>query len=170
MFGIVAIGYVGWTTLLSNTKKYSPEASALYEQNGTSLAITYCQPSKKGREIFGGLVPYDVVWRTGANEATIFSSNKTLVMPDGQRLPAGKYSLFSIPRSNGKWVIIFNKEIGQWGTQYSEDNDALRIEAAATELPVVSEVFTARFVDLEGKIQMLLEWDKTQVQLSMQAE
>jgi Protein of unknown function (DUF2911) len=169
MLGIVATGYFGWTMLMSNTKKYSPEASANYSKDGLALKVTYCQPSKKDRVIFGKLVPYNTVWRTGANEATQFSTNKTLVFADGSTLPAGTYSLFTIP-TEGEWTVIFNKEVNQWGTQYSEDKDALRVKAASMALPATAEVLTIRFSDLDGQIQLLIEWDMTQAQLSMKAQ
>lgn len=92
----------------------------------TDITITYSRPGVKGREIFGGLVPYGKVWRTGANQATQFAVT-TDVDIEGKKLPAGTYSLHTIPGPN-EWTIIFNKDAGQWGSfSYDEAKDALRV-------------------------------------------
>jgi hypothetical protein len=93
----------------------------------TDVTINYCRPSVKGRVIWGGLVPYDQVWRTGANEATTitFANDVTI---EGTTLPAGTYGLFTIPGKD-EWVVIFNKGAKQWGAyEYKQDQDALRIK------------------------------------------
>ncbi|HEX3108621.1 MAG TPA: DUF2911 domain-containing protein [Thermoanaerobaculia bacterium] len=93
----------------------------------TDITITYSRPGVKGREIFGGLVPYGKVWRTGANQATQFAVT-TDVEIEGKKLPAGTYSLHTIPGPN-EWTIIFNKDAGQWGSfSYDEAKDALRVQ------------------------------------------
>lgn len=92
----------------------------------TDITVTYSRPGVKGREIFGGLVPYGKVWRTGANTATQFAVT-TDVMIEGKSLPAGTYSLHTIPGPN-EWTVIFNKDAGQWGSfNYDEKKDALRV-------------------------------------------
>jgi len=92
----------------------------------TDITITYSRPGVKGREIFGGLVPYGKVWRTGANTATQFAVT-TDVEIEGKKLPAGTYSLHTIPGPN-EWTVIFNKDAGQWGSfNYDEAKDALRV-------------------------------------------
>jgi hypothetical protein len=93
----------------------------------TYIKITYCQPRTRGREIFGALVPYGQVWRTGANEATEITLTKDVFI-NGMMITAGTYSVFTIPDKE-KWVIIFNKELGLWGSyNYNYKNDLIRFE------------------------------------------
>ncbi len=138
------------------TKRHSPEAIATYSGEA-AISVKYCQPSKKERVIFGELIPYGEVWRTGANEATIFKTDKNLKFGD-KTLQAGEYSVFTIPKED-YWIIIFNRSTGQWGTQYTENEDVLRIKAAVSAQTDVTEMFIISF---EAN-QMLLTWDKTQV-------
>src|SRR3977135_4309901 len=91
----------------------SPPATASGKVNGATITINYGSPSVKGRQIWGSLVPYDKVWRAGANEATIFETDKDIKV-EGKPLHAGKYSLYAIPGEK-EWTIIFNSETGQWG-------------------------------------------------------
>ena len=101
--------FVGMPYLREQTKKNSPEKTATYTQNDLSLSVTYSSPFKKERVIFGDLVPYNKVWRTGANEATVFVTG-TDIKVMGKTLPAGSYSLWTIPREDN-WSVILNKEI-----------------------------------------------------------
>jgi len=105
----------------------SPKATVSQTVGLTDVTITYCRPSVKGRAIWGGLVPYDQVWRTGANEATTitFSDDVTI---EGTKLPAGTYGLFTIPGKDA-WTVVFNKGAKQWGAyEYKQAEDALRIQ------------------------------------------
>ena len=95
------------------SKRPSPPETATGTVGGATVTINYSSPSVKGRKIWGGLVPYDKVWRAGANEATIFETNKAIKV-EGKELPAGKYSLFATPGEK-EWTIILNSETGQWG-------------------------------------------------------
>ena len=95
------------------SKRPSPPETVTGSAGGATITINYSSPSVKGRKIWGGLVPYDKVWRAGANEATIFETNKPIKI-EGKELPAGKYSLFATPGEN-EWTIILNSETGQWG-------------------------------------------------------
>jgi hypothetical protein len=97
---------------LKKEKSFSPEDVATFEQGKLNVRVLYNRPYKKGREIFGELVPYDVVWRTGANESTTFETNMDLTI-EGKKLPAGKYSLWTIPGVD-VWSVIFNSQYGQW--------------------------------------------------------
>src|SRR5437899_746922 len=107
------------------TPRPSPKASVMQTVGLTDVTIVYSRPGVKGREIWGALVPYDKVWRTGANEATTFAVSDD-VMINGQPLPKGTYSLHTIPGKD-EWTIIFNKDAGQWGSfSYDEAKDALR--------------------------------------------
>ena len=152
---------------LRKTKSFSPEDQVVYEEGDLKLRVFYNRPYKKNREIFGNLVAYDEVWRTGANEATTFETNKDLAI-EGKKLPAGKYSLWTIPRK-GTWTIIFNSEYGQWGinskgeANRQPDRDVLRIDATAVEQDQIFEQFTIAFEKSGEDIEMVLAWDKTLV-------
>ncbi len=101
------------------TKAYSPEETVTYEENSLDLEVFYNRPYKKDRVIFGGLVPYGQVWRTGANEATTFSTNEDLLI-DGSTLEAGKYTLWTIPMENS-WKVIFNSKMYPWGINLDQN-------------------------------------------------
>ncbi|MFT6867124.1 MAG: hypothetical protein ACJA08_001963 [Cyclobacteriaceae bacterium] len=107
--------------------KPSPYGIDSTQIDQTKLSIKYSSPGVKKRKIWGDLVPYGNMWRTGANEATVFSCDKDIKLA-GNVLPSGKYSIFTIPDSH-KWTIIFNSEWIQWGAyNYDENQDALRLE------------------------------------------
>ena len=110
------------------SKRASPPAKVTETiKSGATVSVDYSQPSVKGREIGVELAPYGKVWRTGANEATIFEINKDVKI-NGKTLAAGKYSLYSIPGKD-EWTFIFNKTWKQSGTKYTEADDALRVTA-----------------------------------------
>ncbi len=105
----------------------SPKATVSQTVGLTDVTITYCRPAVKGRVIWGGLVPYDQVWRTGANEATTITFSDEVTV-DGTKLPAGTYGLFTIPGKD-EWTVIFNKGAKQWGAyEYKQAEDVLRIK------------------------------------------
>lgn len=115
----------------------------------TQVTITYGRPSVRDRVIFGELVPFDTVWRTGANEATTiaFSGDVTV---EGEPLSAGTYGLFTIPRENGVWTLIFNNTAEQWGAyRYDSGVDALRMNVTTTEAPHMEQMLFL-FEDVEG--------------------
>lgn len=134
------------------TKRASPPDSVtVTTDNGVTIAIDYSRPYLKGRDLLT-LTPIGKVWRTGANEATTFEIDKDVKI-NGQKLPAGKYSLYTIPGENES-TIIFNKTWKQWGTQYDEEADVLRVKTATSlENPMV-EQFTIR-ADKKGKVSLL---------------
>ena len=101
--------------------------------DGKKVTVDYGAPSMRNRKIMGELVPFDKVWRTGANEATSFVTDTDL-MVDGTRVPAGKYTLYTLPSAN-TWKLIINKQTGQWGTVYNQDQDLARIDMKKTALP-----------------------------------
>ncbi len=169
------LGYfVGLPYLREQTKKHSPQQTATYAQNGLDLQVTYCSPSKKGREIFGGLVPYGQVWRTGANEPTTFHTGTDLKV-EGQTLPAGDYSLWTIPGPK-EWTVIFNREIPDWGVTLSSlgrkttrdpKADVLQVTVpvlrAADGPPGFYENFVIEYVSQGKQLFLKLAWDTTQV-------
>lgn len=155
------------------TKKHSPEVTELYDINGLNIEVTYSSPSKKGREIFGALVPYGEVWRTGANEATTFTSNKDLTI-EGQVLPAGTYTLWTIPDEES-WQVIFNSKMYGWGVRW-QDSKAMREEeydvvvatAVVSQSITSEENFTISLLEGPGSNPVLLfSWDQVVVPLKM---
>jgi len=147
----------------------SPLAIVTAHYKNTYLKITYSQPQKNGREIFGKLVPFDQVWRTGANEATeITITNDVLI--NGSSMKAGTYSLFTIPGVE-KWTIIFNSDLGMWGAyNYNPKSDVLRFEVPSKPIPenTVFEPFTIRVDQKTDMAELYLLWDKTQVSFPLQ--
>jgi len=148
------------------SKRASPPAEvSTTTTSGLTITINYSQPSVKGRTIGKEIAPYGKVWRTGANEATIFEVNKDVTV-EGKALKEGKYSLYTIPDQNS-WVIIFNKQIGQWGTQYAEAEDALRISVK----PEVSSSFQEKMtfeISKQGNVSLL--WGKTKVSFNVRSK
>jgi len=146
----------------------SPLAIAKMKHKNTYLKITYSQPHKNGREIFGTLVPYGKVWRTGANEATEITLSDTVLIA-GDSLAAGTYSIYTIP-NKGKWTIIFNEEVGQWGAyNYLEKSDVLRVEVRSEIIRgVIWEPFTIKFEPHNGTADLLMMWDRTRVKIPIE--
>ena len=159
------------TTLLwsqeDKSKRPSPPATATGTVNGATITIGYSSPGVKGRKIWGGLVPYDKVWRAGANEATLFTTSKDILV-EGKKLPAGKYSLYAIPGEKD-WVIIFNSKTGQWGVKDDEStteepaNDVLRV----TVKPEKSSAFNERMKFVINGKGFALEWENISVPVSV---
>lgn len=139
-----------------STRK-SPMAQASKKIDETlTVDIQYGSPAVKGRKIWGDLVPFNEVWRTGANEATTFEVSQDVLI-EGQKLEAGRYSLFTIP-SEGKWTVIFNKVADQWGAyNYNPQEDALRIEVN----PKVREESAERlFINIEDEGEVNIIWEQ----------
>jgi hypothetical protein len=127
-------------------------------KSGAVITIDYSQPALKNRTIGKDIAPYGKVWRTGANEATIFEVSKDVTV-EGKALPAGKYSLYTIPNEN-EWIVIFNKSWDQWGTAYKENQDQLRI----TVKPETSESFQESFTfNISKGGEVSLVWGKTEI-------
>jgi hypothetical protein len=156
-----------------NTKSYSPEDTVRFQKGDLELEVFYNRPYKKDREIFGSLVPYDQVWRTGANEATTFFTNQDILI-DGSLLPAGKYTLWTIPMEKS-WKVIFNSEMYPWGITADKqpsriaDYDVLTIEVPVHELQEVIEQFTIDFREEHELLMMQLFWDRTLIQVPIKA-
>jgi len=159
-----------------NTKKHSPEQNITFTQNDLKIDLFYSSPAKKGRVIFGELVPYDEVWRTGANEATTFTTNKDLLI-DGKTLPAGKYSLWTIPGEES-WQIIFNDHMYSWGVRW-QDSEAMReagydiliATAVVSESITSEENFTINVVETPTQALVLLfSWDQVVVPLPLEVK
>ncbi len=156
-------------------KKFSPAKTAQLELKGSSLEVEYSSPSKKGRIIFGDLVPFGKVWRTGANEPTTFSTTQNIKIID-KTLPAGKYSLWTVPNRNS-WKVIFNTQIPDWGVTRVDGNQTThdpRFDYLTVEVPVKTlenpvENFSIDFEHLKEGIQQQdyldLAWDTTKIMI-----
>jgi hypothetical protein len=168
LFGLSALavaGLVAFKAVQGPAKQASPADHVAYAKDGLQIDIDYCRPYKKGRVIFGGLVPFDEVWRTGANKATTFATNKDLTI-GGKKLPAGKYTLWTIPHV-GSWEVIFNKKMYNWGINMDGKasrepaEDAVVVSIPVQELPKAVEQFTISVED-PGPV-LVLAWDKVKV-------
>ncbi len=143
-------------------KPLSPPAKAEATLGGKKVTIDYSAPSKRGRVIMGGLVPYGQVWRTGANAATTLTT-ETDLMIGSLHVPAGKYTLYSLPGEK-EWTLILNKQTGQWGTEYNAAQDLGRVKMTVT--PVKDTVET--FVIGLGK-DLTLTWENTRASVPLMA-
>ncbi|MBN7817597.1 DUF2911 domain-containing protein [Algoriphagus pacificus] len=133
--------------------------------SGKAFKVHYGSPAVKGRTLWGDLVPYNVVWRTGANEATYVELASDMTV-EGQNLPAGKYSLFTIPKETGTWTVIFNSEwdLEHGHFQYDDKNDVLRVEVT----PVWEESSQERLaIDLENP-GLVIRWEKLKLPITIQ--
>lgn len=163
---LVALGYGAYTFMISQTKKASPEEIVNYTEGNASLEVFYNRPSKKGREIFGKLVPYGVTWRTGANEATTFDTNTDLVI-NGKTLPKGKYTLWTVPNAD-RWEVVFNNDMYGWGVNSGgaardPEKDAMIVTVPVTSLNSPVELFTISFIENANGPSLQLAWDTTAV-------
>jgi hypothetical protein len=160
---LAVLVYVGFNRM----KTISPEKTSFYEKDGLKIKVTYNSPSKRGREIFGGLVPYGKVWRTGANEPTIFETNEEITI-QGKKLPKGTYSLWTIPNQNA-WTVIFNSEIPFWGVNFNRQttretkNDVLLVDVPALIQEKEFEEFTISVEQGAEDAEIIFLWDKTLV-------
>lgn len=140
----------------------SPRDSVFCLIDTNMISIHYGRPSMRGRKIMGGLVPWDSVWRTGANEATHLKTNYDMVI-GGVPLPKGRYTVWTLPSPKG-WKFIINKQTGQWGTKYDARQDYARFDAIVEQLPTPVETLTIAF-DATGKThgRLKLMWENTLV-------
>lgn len=162
--GIILLAVVALPVLRSQTKKHSPEAVVTFNTNGFDMQVNYCQPSKKGRLIFGekadgALQPYGEYWRAGANEATVFET-KTTINFGGKILPAGKYNLYVYPGKDS-WDVCLGSDWDRWGAaEADKTKELIRVNVPADNNAEVQEVFTISF-DPSGAL--ILHWDQTKV-------
>ena len=145
------------------SQKASPAATATGKVGEATITIAYSSPAVKERKIWGELVPYNKIWRAGANEATVFETDKALKI-EGKELPAGKYSIYMLPTEN-EWTIIFNSQVGQWGitragaTTDDPARDVLKINVK----PIESKTFNERLVYEVSSKGFSMSWEKLTV-------
>jgi hypothetical protein len=153
------------------SKRPSPPGSAECQfADGKTVHIDYSRPSMKGRKIYGGLVPYDEEWRTGANEATTFVPN-TNVEVGGTKVPAGNYTLFTTP-SQKQWTLIISKKTGEWGIPYpGKGQDLAQIPMRSEELSTPVEQFTISFERTSPDACALrMDWETTRAEISVREQ
>lgn len=148
----------------------SPKAVVQQRVGLTDITIDYSRPSVKSRTIFGQLVPYNQLWRTGANRVSIVSFS-TDVMVEGQRLPAGKYGLLTIPGED-RWIIIFNSDTTLWGADgYDQKKDLLRVDVTPSDFSGYTETFTISIDDIrENGATLFIAWENIKVPVNLEVE
>ncbi len=144
------------------TPQPSPGQTLKQDFGISSIELNYSRPGMKGRKIFGDLVPYGKVWRTGANSATRIKFSDDVVI-GGQPLKAGEYAIYTVPDEK-EWEIIINKGSANWGTDYKQEDDILRVKATPVKLDQPVETFTMQFANVKSNsTELQLMWDKTLV-------
>ena len=159
---VVVVATATFYAQADKSKRPSPPATAKCEMaGGKSITVDYSSPRAKGRKIFGSdIAPYGKVWRTGANEATTFVTTTDL-MVGGKHVPAGSYTLFTVPDKD-KWVLIVSKKTGEWGIPYpGADSDLLRADMAASATSGLVENFTIAFDKSSKGCTLRIEWENT---------
>jgi hypothetical protein len=173
-FAVLAVGCLtlGFMAALGSAQtekaaRPSPAAKATCVlADGKTITVDYSSPRAKGRKIYGGLVPYGEIWRTGANEATTFVTTAD-VMVGGTHVPAGSYTIFTIPNKD-KWALVISKKTGEWGTNYpGPENDLARIEMKASTLPAAAENFTIAFDKSAGGCTLRMDWETTRASVEV---
>ncbi len=152
------------------TPRPSPLSTVTQKVGLSEFTITYSRPSAKGRKVWGDVVPFDKLWRTGANMATVFKSTDEFSI-NGTKIPAGEYSFFTIPGAT-EWTIILNKKAKQSGTsEYKETDDQIRFKAKPVAISPSVESFTIGFGNLrDNAANIELTWENTRVSFEVQVE
>ena len=173
ILAIVTVGLFLYSYFVENlfAKRLSPKDTVRFELNDTELEVTYNRPSKKGREVFGALVPFNEVWRTGANEATTFSTNKDLMI-QGIYVTKGDYTLWTIP-SDSTWNFILNTKQYPWGVDdqmkpmRDPQFDLLEIDVPVHHLSDIVEQFTIAFDNTADRLKLTMAWDTTKIEVPL---
>ena len=139
----------------------SPRDTTRATIGSAHLLVDYGRPSKRGRQVVGKLIPYDDWWRTGANAATTFVTDKDLVF-GSTTVPAGTYTLYSVLQKSGPWLLVVNKQNKQWGTEYHEDQDLVRIPMNTSSVATPVEKFEIKVVPEGSGGAIQLVWDTVQ--------
>lgn len=170
ILSIAAVGLFLYAYFVENIfeKRLSPKDTVEFRLNDLKLKVVYNRPYKKGRVIFGGLVPYDQVWRTGANEATTFTTNQDLRIM-GFLVPKGEYTLWTVPKDS-VWKVMFNTKEYPWGVDkgtmkpmWDPNYDLLELEIPVQKLDSVVEQFTIGFDNTTDNLKLTMVWDKTKI-------
>ena len=179
-FALIAVSLFAVATLASaqmnmsddKSKRPSPPASAACKfSDGKTIKIDYSSPRAKGRKIFGeasekALVPYGQIWRTGANDATTFVTD-TNVTVGGKAVPAGSYTIFTVPKADA-WSLVISKKTGEWGTDYpGEKEDLVRVPMTVSKASTPVENFTIAFDQAGSKCTLRIEWENTRASVEI---
>jgi len=168
---VVALFFTGAAfAQMGGGSRPSPSASASCDLGGGKTVKTdYSSPRMKGRKIYGELVPFGQVWRTGANEATTFVASAD-VNVGGTAVPAGSYTIFTVPNADG-WKLIINKKTGEWGIPYKYESDELgRVDMKVSKLPAPAENFTISYKKAGSGCSMQIDWEKTRASVDISAK
>lgn len=166
--GSAALAALAVAAVMAQDSKPSPDATADVTLGGKTITITYNRPSVRGRKIMGGLVPYGQVWRTGANAATTLTTPVNLTI-GGTAVPAGKYTLYTLPGENS-WKLIINKQTGQWGTEYDEGQDLARVNMKVSQTSSPTEQFLISWnKQSQSEATLLMAWENTRVSVPVAA-
>lgn len=159
-------------TALAQTGKSrpSPAASATCDLGGgKTIKTDYSSPRMKGRKIYGDLVPFGEVWRTGANDATTFVASADVVV-GGKSVPAGSYTIFTVPAAD-KWTLIINKKTGEWGIPYKYESDELvRVDMKISKLLSPVEDFTIAYDKSGSGCTLRMDWETTRASVDIKAK
>jgi len=148
-----------------NARPSPPAQAHCRFSDGKTITTDYSSPRAKGRKIFGGLVPYGEVWRTGANDATTFVTTANLSV-EGKDIPAGSYTIFTVPAQD-KWTLIINKRTGEWGIPYKYQSEELaRVPMQASSTPGPVENFTIAFNQGGSNCTLQMSWESTQASVT----
>jgi hypothetical protein len=147
------------TAAFSQAMQQSPRKSAEMMLNGKKIGVDYGAPSMRGRKIVGDLVPYNQIWRTGANKATHFTTDADLMI-GSVAVPKGSYTLYTVPSEQG-WKLVINKQTGQWGTQYDEKQDLARIDLKVEKTKAPVEMFVISLAPAGKGGVLKMEWENT---------
>jgi hypothetical protein len=149
--------------------KPSPAASASCDLGGgKTIKTDYSSPRMKGRKIYGGLVPFGAIWRTGANEATTFVTSADIVV-GGTTVPAGSYTIFTVPNAD-KWSLVISKGTGEWGTEYpGKDKDLARVDMKVSKVPSM-ENFTITYEKAGNGCTLQMDWETTRASVEISAK
>ena len=148
----------------------SPAASAACDLGGgKTIKTDYSSPRMKGRKIYGDLVPFGEVWRTGANDATTFITSADVVV-GGKTIPAGSYTIFTVPAAD-KWTLIISKKTGEWGIPYKYESDELaRVDMKVSKLPSPVENFTIAYDKAGSGCTLHIDWESTRASVDIAAK
>jgi hypothetical protein len=160
---LVITALLGASPLMAQQKRVSPHETISAVVDGNRITVVYGRPYTKDphsgepRKIWGGLVPFGQVWRTGADESTLLITQKPILLGDTP-IPAGTYTLYTLPEENGSAKLIVNKQTGQWGTQYDEKQDLARIDMKKETLDKPVDQFTMA-ISRSGELKLM--WENT---------
>lgn len=179
LFAFVAIFSISGNSFAQEVPKEGPSFSKLdaspmdlviYKNSNDQVVarIIYSRPQKRDREVFGKLVPYGEVWRTGANESTELTLYKDMKVGD-ETVKAGTYTIYTIPQEN-EWTVILNNDVHTWGAyEYTDEKDQVRIKVPVKNSPTTIESFSMAFVPKEDGANLLMGWDDKYVEVPFKA-